>query len=65
MALSESQKKAHKKWDSANVRHIGAVIRLELYNLMSNHIRSTGDSISGFIVKAIIEKLNRDRPSKD
>lgn len=53
MALTEAKIKANKKYDAAHYERISVLFP----NGTKERIKSTGESINGFIVKAVLEKL--------
>ena len=61
MALTEKKKASNAAWDSKNLKRMSLAMRIDLYERMKTHINRIGEkSANGFIVNAIIEKLDRD-----
>ena len=60
MPLSESQKRGNEKYQKSKCIRISLILNKKLGENLINHINKTGDTKNGFIIKAIIEKLERD-----
>lgn len=58
MPLTEKKKASNAKWDSVNLKRMSLAIPVELYDRMTDHIK--GESVNGFIKRAIEEKISRD-----
>ncbi len=59
MPLSEKKKAANAKWDAMNLKRLSLAVPVELYDRMIEHI--DGESVNGFIKRAIDETINRDK----
>ncbi|MBR2525366.1 MAG: hypothetical protein IKG57_06305 [Enterococcus sp.] len=57
---SEAKKRANQKWDSANLDRISVVIPKGEKTDIKNHADSRGESLNGFVVRAIHETMERD-----
>lgn len=60
MALSEKKKASNKKWNDANVKKFSLTVRNDLHDKIIERIARTGETKNGFIIQAVIEKLERD-----
>ena len=60
MAVSDAQKRAAEKWKKENVKRYSLLVRNDLDLRIIEHITRTGESKNGFIIQAVIEKLERD-----
>lgn len=56
MAVSQAQIKAVRKYEKAHYDSVS----LQLPKGTKDKIKSTGESINGFIVKAVLEKLEKE-----
>lgn len=60
MPVSEKKKESNKRWDSANIKRTSLAMKKEAYADMVNHAQKKGESINGFINRAISETMERD-----
>ena len=57
---SEAKKRANQKWDSANLDRISVVIPKGEKEIIKAHAESKGESLNGFVVRAIHETIERE-----
>ena len=60
MALSESRKKANEKYNAKAYEQIQLRVHTGKKALISIHAKSRGESVNGFINRAIDEAIDRD-----
>lgn len=61
MVSSDAHKKAVIKWQKENMRRISLDVRKEYYtDILKPAVDRSGDTMGGFIKKAISEKIERD-----
>ena len=64
MALSESRKRANKKWNDENLKikydRIQLVVPKGHKDKIKAHAQQRGESVNGFIGRAIEETMERD-----
>ena len=60
VALSEKKKASNKKYQDAHIKRVSLVIQNDLHDRIMERLKKTGESKNGFIVSAILEKLERD-----
>lgn len=64
MPLSDARKRANKKWNDENMKErydrIQVVVPKGKKEIIQDHAAAQGESVNGFINKAIDEKLERD-----
>ena len=64
MALSEARKKANKKWNDENMKEkydrISVLVSKGKKDTIKTHAEKHGESINGFINRAIDETVERD-----
>ena len=65
MALSESRKRANKKWNDENLKikyeRIQLVVPKGHKDKIKAHAQQRGESVNGFIGRAIDETMERDK----
>ena len=68
MAISESKKRANKKWNDKNMNvkydHIHLVVQKGEKEVIQNHAKDNDESLNGFINRAIAEAMERDKYEK-
>lgn len=57
---SEARKRANQKWDSANLDRISVVIPKGEKDKIKAHAERKGESLNGFVVRAIHETMERE-----
>ena len=62
---NEKRKLSNQKWDSANLKRMSLAVRIELHERMKAAIAETHESMNGFIIGAIEDKLKAMEPGKD
>lgn len=65
MAYSEAQKKATIKYAAKAYKRVPLDLRKEDYAEMYEHIKQRGETVNGFIKRAISETMERDKTKKD
>lgn len=60
MALSTKRKESMYKYARENLKRVPLDIPKEQYELIKNHALTRGESVNGFIKRAIIEAIERD-----
>lgn len=60
MPLSESQKRANQKYRAGNIKRVPLDMQVTDYENMKMHTEQTGESVNGFIKRAITETIERD-----
>jgi len=62
--MTESQRRATKKWNDANMKdryyRVSALLPMAQKDKLITHVNNRGESISGFINRAIDETMERD-----
>ena len=65
MALSEAKKRANKKWNDENMKEkydrIQLVVPKGKKDIIKAHAESKGESINGFVNRAIDETIAKDK----
>ena len=61
MALSEKKKASNAKWDNENLKRMSLAVPVELHERMQKHIALTGETMNGFIKRAISETMDRQK----
>ena len=59
MPVSEKKKASNAKWDQANLCRMSLAVPVDLRKQMSTYIAQSGESMNGFIKRAIMEALDR------
>lgn len=60
MPLSEAQKRATQKYKAKSVKRVPLDMQTADYESMKKHAENTGESVNGFIKRAISETIERD-----
>jgi len=60
MALTEAQKKANMKYREKAIKRIPLDVPKDYYEKVKAHAESRGESVNGFIKRAISETMERD-----
>ena len=61
MAYTEAQKKATEKYKQANYKRIPLDVPKTEYEKIKGHSEAQGESVNGFIKRAIKETMERDQ----
>lgn len=61
MAISDAQRKAVAKYNAANYERIELRVDKGLKDVIKAHAEARGESVNGFINRAITETMERDR----
>ena len=60
MAVSEAQRRSNKKHDAANFEYCTVKVRIGIKSRARDHAAARGESLNGFINRAIAEAMERD-----
>ncbi len=60
MPLSEPRKAANARWDAKNLKRMSLAVPCQLHDRMQEHVKKTGETMNGFIKRAILETLEND-----
>lgn len=58
---TEARKQGNRKWDSANLDRISVALPKGEKDKIKAHAQSRGESVNGFINRAILETMERDK----
>ena len=58
---TEAQKKSAKKWDAANLDRVSIAMPKGQKDTIKAHAEARGESVNGFINRAIDETMERDK----
>lgn len=58
---TEARKNGNKKWDAANLDRISVALPKGSKETIKAHAEAKGESVNGFINRAISETMERDR----
>ena len=58
VGLTEKKKASNAAWDSKNLKRMSLAMRIDLYERMKAYVDEKGESVNGFIIDAVTEKLN-------
>lgn len=61
MSVSEAQKRATLKYKSEKMKRIPLDVQKEEYTRIQEHAAARGESVNGFIKRAISETMQRDK----
>lgn len=61
MPLTEKKKASNAKWDAANLKRMSLAVPVDLHDRMREHVKETGETVNGFIKRAIDETIIRDK----
>ena len=61
MTYSENKKKYNEQYTKEHYKRISLVMQNEEYNTMKEHTESTGETVNGFIKRAILQTIERDK----
>lgn len=59
MPLSEKRKASNERWDKKNLVRMSLAVPVSLHEKMSEYIKETGETMNGFIKRAISEAIER------
>lgn len=60
---TEAQKQSARKWDAANLDRISIAVPKGQKDTIKAHAEGRGESVNGFVNRAISETMERDRGS--
>lgn len=60
MALTEKKRASNAKWDMKNLKRMSLAVPVEQFERMQSRIAQTGETMNGFIKRAITETLDRE-----
>ena len=58
---TEKKKESNRKWDAANLDRISIALPKGQKDIIKAHAESQGESVNGFISRAIENQMERDR----
>ena len=58
---TEAQKKSAKKWDAANLDRVSIAMPKGQKDIIKAHAEARGESVNGFINRAIDETMDREK----
>lgn len=61
MSVSEAQKRATLKYNKEHIKRIPLDVQKEEYTRIQEHAAARGESVNGFIKRAISETMQRDK----
>ena len=61
MAMSEERKKYMYKYARENLKRVPLDLSKDYYEEVKEHARSCGESVNGFVKRAIAETMERDK----
>lgn len=61
MPLSEKKKASNAKWDAENLKRLSLAVPVSLHDRMKEHTEKTGETMNGFIKRAIVETLEKEK----
>lgn len=59
--MTEKKKASNAKWDAANLKRMSLAVPVDLHDRMQEHVKETGETVNGFIKRAIDETISRDK----
>lgn len=60
---TEARKEGNKRWDAANLDRLSIALPKGEREEIKNHASAMGESVNGFIKRAIHETIARDKPA--
>lgn len=60
MPLSEARKRANQIYKAGNIKRVPLDMQVSDFEAMKAHTKYTGESVNGFIKRAITETMERD-----
>ena len=58
---TEKKKESNRKWDAANLDRISIALPKGQKDIIKAHAESQGESVNGFITRAIENQMERDK----
>lgn len=58
---TEARKEGNRRWDAANLDRISVALPKGQKDVVKAHAQGRGESVNGFITRAILETMERDR----
>lgn len=65
MSVSEAQKRATMKYKTEKMKRVPLDLQKEFYADIQQHAAARGESVNGFIKRAITETMERDSESQE
>ena len=62
---TEARKQGNRKWDAANLDRISVALPKGDKDRIKTHAQATGESVNGFINRAISETMERDNAAQE
>lgn len=60
MPLSEKKKASNARWDAENLKRLSLAVPCQMYDRMKEHTQKTGETMNGFIKRAIDHTIKSD-----
>lgn len=60
MPKTDAQRRANAKWEAKAYKRLVVRVRVEEFDEISAAIEASGESINGYIMKAIRERMDRE-----
>ena len=64
MPLTDKKKASNAKWDAENLKRMSLAIPVDQYDRMREHISDTGETVNGFLKRAIDVTIEQDEKSE-
>ena len=64
VSLSEKKKASNAKWDAENLKRMSLAVPCSLHDRMKEHTEKTGETMNGFVKRAIMETLEKDEQNQ-
>ena len=58
---TEARKEGNRRWDAANLDRISVALPKGQKDVVKAHAQGRGESVNGFITRAILETMERDK----
>ena len=59
--VTEKKKASNARWDAKNLKRTSLAVPCDRYERMKDHTKTTGETVNGFINRAIDETIERDK----
>ena len=63
MPPSEAQKEASRKWNKEKVESLHIRVKKGMRDVIQAHADEVGESVNAFVVRAVVETIERDKNS--
>ena len=61
---TEARKEGNRRWDAANLDRISVALPKGQKDVVKAHAQGRGESVNGFITRAILETMERDNSAQ-